>query len=267
MVTPHTPHTPHTPQKWDASAALKTPPGRKLADQVVLITGASSGIGRAVSLLFAREGADLALLARNTQALETLAGEAETAGQRTLLQSVDLAQGAAARAAVDVAVRTFGRLDVVVNIAGTNLPRRALTVLDPADWERLMATNLSAAYHITQAVLPQMRSQGSGVIVYVSSYAVQRPDLSGVAYQASKHGLVGLAHGTMEEERGHGIRTTVIFPGLTETPLLEKRPTPTPPEVVAKALQPEDVAEACLFVAALAPRVRVPELQIVPSGL
>jgi len=78
---------------------------------------------------------------------------------------------------------------------------------------------------------------------------------------------VGLAHGTWEEERSAGIRTTVIFPGMTDTPLLEQRPVPPPPEVRAKALRPEDVAAACLFVATLPPRVRVPELVLVPSAL
>jgi NADP-dependent 3-hydroxy acid dehydrogenase YdfG len=78
---------------------------------------------------------------------------------------------------------------------------------------------------------------------------------------------VGLAHGTREEEREHGIRTTVIFPGLTETPLLQKRPAPTPPDVIARALQPQDVARACVFVATLPARARVPELQLLPSAL
>jgi NADP-dependent 3-hydroxy acid dehydrogenase YdfG len=91
--------------------------------------------------------------------------------------------------------------------------------------------------------------------------------VSGVAYQATKHAVVGLAHGTMQEEKSNGIRTTVIFPGLTDTPLLLKRPTPTPPEVVAKALQPDDVAEACLFVATLPNRAYVPELVLLPSQL
>ena len=112
-----------------------------------------------------------------------------------------------------------------------------------------------------------MRDRQGGLIIYLSTGAVQRPDVSGVAYQATKHGMVGLAHGTREEEKGNGIRTTVIFPGLTDTPLLNKRPVPTPPEVVAKALQSEDVAQACLVVASLPTRARVPELQRLPAGL
>ena len=79
--------------------------------------------------------------------------------------------------------------------------------------------------------------------------------------------MVGLAHGTMEEERSRGIRTTVIFPGLTDTPLVLQRPTPTPPDVLAQALLPEDIAAACLFVIRLATRAHVPELLLYPSRL
>ena len=131
----------------------------------------------------------------------------------------------------------------------------------------MIAANLSAAFNLTQSVVPVLRNQGGGLIIYVSSAAAKKPDRSGVAYQASKAGVVGLAHGTMEEEREHGIRTTVIFPGLTDTPLVLKRPTPTPPEVLARALQPEDVAAACLFVLRLPARVHVPELLLYPSQL
>jgi NAD(P)-dependent dehydrogenase (short-subunit alcohol dehydrogenase family) len=97
--------------------------------------------------------------------------------------------------------------------------------------------------------------------------AAKKPDAAGVAYQATKAGTVGLAHGTMEEERKHGIRTTVIFPGLTDTALVEKRRTPTPPDVLAWSLQPEDVAAACVFVQRLPPRAYVPELLLYPSQL
>jgi NADP-dependent 3-hydroxy acid dehydrogenase YdfG len=131
----------------------------------------------------------------------------------------------------------------------------------------MIATNLTAAYNLTHAILPSMRAARDGLIVYVSSAAVQRPDQSGVSYQATKHGLVGLAHGAMQEEKVNGLRTTVLFPGLTDTPLVLKRPVPTPSAVLAQALQPEDVAAACLFIASLPARVHVPELIMVPSTL
>jgi NADP-dependent 3-hydroxy acid dehydrogenase YdfG len=241
--------------------------GGALDGKVALVVGASSGMGLATARLFAKEGAAVGLMARRKEILDALAEEIGAAGERAYACPADLEDGPSTRQAVDAAVAHFGRLDVLAIVAGTNLKARALTVLDPADWQMMVDTNLSAAFHLTQAALPQMRRQHDGLIIYVSTFAVQRPDKSGVAYQATKHGMVGLCHGTQEEERENGIRTTMLFPGLTETPLLEKRPVPTPPEIVAKALQPEDVAQACLFVASLPARVRVPELQIVPSAL
>jgi NADP-dependent 3-hydroxy acid dehydrogenase YdfG len=232
----------------------------RLAGRRTLISGASSGMGRATAQLFAHEGADVVLVARREPELRALANEI---GGNVGVCAVDLTD----RAATQRALETVGRVDVAVHAAGTNLPRRALAVLDPADWDMMVQTNLTAAFNLTQALLPAMRAAGDGLIVYISSGAVQRPDQSGVAYQATKHALVGLAHGAMQEERANGLRTTVIFPGLTDTPLLLKRPVPTPPEVMAKALQPEDVAQACLFVATLPSRAHVPELILLPSAL
>jgi len=131
----------------------------------------------------------------------------------------------------------------------------------------MLRTNLTGAFHCTQAVLPVMRRQKQGLIVYISSSAAKFPDQSGVSYQASKRGLVGLAHGTFQEEKSNGIRTSVLFPGFTDTPLALKRPAPTDPETLALALKPEDVAAACLFVVSLPPRAYVPELVILPTAL
>ena len=233
-------------------------------DQVAVIVGASSGIGRETALMFARAGATTVLAARGRDKLHTLA---EEIGSGSMVCPMDVEDTSSVGRAVDMIVERLGRIDVLVYAAGTNIPDRALDALTAETWDMMLATNLSGAFHCTQAVLPTMRGQGEGLIIYLSSVAVQFPDVSGVSYQAAKHGLVGLAHGTFKEEQDNGIRTTVIFPGLTDTPLVLKRPTPTPPEVIACALQPEDVAEACLFVASLPARARVPELMLMPSRL
>ena len=238
-----------------------------LSGKIAIIAGASSGMGAATAQLFAAQGATVVLGARSAGALEKLAGEINAAGGKALAVPTDATDRVAAQSLVGAAVKHYGRVDTLINSVGTNLKQRALTVLDPADWDMMLSVNLSAAYNLTRAVLPQMRSQGQGLIVHFSSGAVQKPDVSGVAYQATKHGVAGLAYGTMEEEKVNGIRVTVIFPGLCNTPLVEKRPTPTPPEVLAKALEPEDVARAALLVASLPPRAYVPDMRLLPSQL
>ena len=235
-----------------------------LKEQVAVIVGASSGIGRETALGFAHAGATTVLAARSEDKLHALA---EKIGGGSMVCPMDVENTSSVRRSVDTIVERLGRIDVLVYATGTNIPDRALDALTVETWDMMLATNLSGAFHCTQAVLPTMRGQGGGLIIYVSSVAVQLPDASGVSYQAAKHGLVGLAHGTFAEERDNGIRTTVIFPGLTDTPLVLKRPTPTPPEVIANALQPGDVAAACLFAASLPARARVPELMMMPSRL
>jgi NADP-dependent 3-hydroxy acid dehydrogenase YdfG len=238
-----------------------------LADQIVLIAGASSGMGRATAAAAAAAGATLVVAARNRTALDEIVASLEASGATVLAVPTDMTDPDAVARLVSAASQAFGRIDTAVNTVGTNIPRRALDELNPDSWAGLIGTNLTSAFHLTRAIVPVFRGQGGGLLIHVSSSAAKKPDLSGVAYQATKAGLVGLAHGTMEEERKHGLRTTVIFPGLTDTPMVEKRPTPTPPEVLRHALQPEDVAAACLFVMRLPPRAHVPELLLYPSRL
>ena len=171
-----------------------------------------------------------------------------------------------ARAAVDRIVAEFGRIDILVYSTGTNIPMRALEILSPADWDMMQSTNITGLYHVLQAALPALR-EAKARVVAVSSAAVQMPDASGVAYQSTKHAMAGFIHGLMKEEAGNGIRATVIFPGLTDTPLVEKRPTPTPRATLDNALQPEDVAAAVLFVTSLPDRAYVPELLIYPAAI
>lgn len=224
-------------------------------------------MGKATAILFAKEGAAVALAARNEKALSDLAKSIQKDGGRAIYQPTDVQNKTELENLIKRTLDEFKRIDILIYSAGTNIPERSLQVLTDQTWEMMLSTNLSGAFHCTKAVLPIMREQKDGLIIYISSGAVQRPDVSGVAYQASKHGLVGLAHGTMQEEKASGIRTSVIFPGLTDTPILLKRPLPTPPEVLAKALQPEDIASACRFVASLPKRAHVPELILMPSGI
>jgi serine 3-dehydrogenase len=127
--------------------------------------------------------------------------------------------------------------------------------------------NLNGAYYATRAVLPAMRTRGSGQLIYVSSISGHTPDVSGAAYQASKRGLIGLAHAIRVEEKEHGIRTCVVNPGLINTELLRFRPVQPDASTLAKAMLPEDVAQAVLSVAQMPPRAAITELTIVPTYL
>lgn len=240
---------------------------RDLKNEVAIVVGASSGMGRATAAALARAGARVIASARREDRLIELQSELAAEGLAIDVAVADASNRADVDRLIASTVEKHGRVDLLVYATGTNIPQRSIDVLSADDWDLLITTNLSGAFHCTQAVLPTMRANGGGLIVYLSTAAVQMPDVSGVAYQASKHGITGLAHGTRVEEKKNGIRTTVIFPGLCRTEILAKRPKPTPPEVLELALEPTDVADAVLFVAQLDRRAVVPEMQLMPSKL
>ncbi len=186
-------------------------------------------------------------------------------GQVVIVAGASSGMGRATARLVAAVAGRHGRIAALVNTVGTNLRERALDQLTPASWAEMVATNLTAAFNLTHAAVPVFRRQGGGLLVHVASSAARKPDKSGVAYQATKAGVAALAHGTMEEERDSGLRVSVIYPGLTDTPLVLKRPTPTPPETLARALQPEDVAASVLYLLRLPGRAHVPELVLYPS--
>jgi len=239
----------------------------RLAGQGAIVLGASSGMGRATAVAFAREGAKLVLAARRAAELEALAAEIRAGGGEALPLPADIAKRADVEAVVQAALRRHGKVDVLVNCAGVNTQKRQVAVLDQAAWDRIIAINLTGALHCTQAVLPPMRAQGGGLIIHIASISGLWGDFSGAAYQASKHGIVGLANATRMEERQHGIRVTVIYPGLCDTPILQNRPVPPTPEQRARMMQPAEIAEACVFAASLPPRTYVSDLTLMPTAL
>ena len=239
----------------------------QLTGKVLVIVGASSGMGRATALAAAAAGALVVVAARNADALAQLSAQIQQTGGNALAIPMDATQKADSERLMRMTLEKHGRIDVLINSVGTNIPRRTLAQLTDESWSMMMEINLRSAFHLTQAVIPAFRQQQDGLLIHIASGAAKKPDRSGIAYQASKAGVAALAHGVMEEERENGIRVSVIYPGLTDTPLVYKRPTPPTPEMLAKALQPEEVAAACLFVMSLPARAYVPELVLYPSRL
>jgi NADP-dependent 3-hydroxy acid dehydrogenase YdfG len=238
-----------------------------LRNQVALVVGASSGIGRETAVLLAREGVRVMASARREDRLRELRTSLQGEGFALDYHVADASDAAAMETLAHGTRERLGEIDILVYATGNNIPDRALTRLQRESWDQLISVNLSGAYYITRAVLPAMRERGRGHLIYIASISGKVPDVSGAAYQASKRGMIGLAHAIRVEEKEHGIRTCAILPGLVDTEILDRRPVKPPPEMLAKALRPEDVAEAVLAVARLPERVTVPEMEILPTLL
>jgi 3-oxoacyl-[acyl-carrier protein] reductase len=196
-----------------------TEPGRPagpLDGQVALVTGASSGLGRATAVAMAQAGADVALLARGEQDLEQVAAEVEQAGAHALVLVADLADVEALTGAVARVLEVFGRVDVLVNAAGTDVPG-PVAELAVTDWDRVLAVNLRAPFVLAKAVFPHMRAAARGTIVNVSSVAGKRGWANAAAYCASKFALTGLTQALAAEGRPLGIRVCVLYPGAMAT--------------------------------------------------
>jgi serine 3-dehydrogenase len=238
-----------------------------LKNQTALIVGASSGIGRAIAVHLARDGATVMAAARRRDRLEDLQKEL---AEENIDIGIAVADAADSVAMEDLAARTlaqFEKIDILVYASGTNTLDRWLPKLTTKTWDEVIGVNLNGAYYATRAVLPAMRERKSGHLIYIASISGIVPDISGAAYQASKRGMIGLSHAIRVEEKENNIRTCVVCPGLVDTEILEKRPVKPPPEMLAKALQSDDVAEAVLFVARLPPRAVVPEMVLMPTVL
>lgn len=238
-----------------------------LDGQIVLVLGASSGIGRAVAIAAARCGATVIAAARRYERLRQLQNELANNAVSIAIREADASNLDHMLELAGSTIAEFGRIDIAVYACGTNTPDRAMKVMPPATWNNIIETNLTGAFYLSHAVLPAMRERRSGHLIYVSSTAGAIADLSGAAYQASKRGLLGLAHAIRLEEKSSGVRTCVVMPGLTDTELVEKRPEKLAPEVLQKALQPEDVAATILHVMHLPKRVSVPEILMIPSEI
>jgi NADP-dependent 3-hydroxy acid dehydrogenase YdfG len=233
-----------------------------------VVTGAGSGVGRVVALKLAVAGWRLAILGRRVQALEETIRLAGADAARITAYGCDVGDSPAVAEAGQRILAEMGSVDVLVNSAGTNAPRRSLEVLALEDYDAMIATNLNGAYYCVQAFLPQMRDRKSGTIInIVSDAGLQASPKAGPAYVMSKFGLAGLTQSINAEERARGIRASSIFPGEIDTPLLDKRPQPPDAQARARMLQPEDVAECALFCINLPEHVLVEEMLVRPTRL
>lgn len=232
---------------------------------VAVITGAGSGVGQAVALALAAENWQLALMGRRREALRETIKMAGKAAANLHCWPCDIGDPVTVGKMAKAILKRFESVDVLVNAAGTNAPRRSLKELSREDYRRMLDTNLDGAYYCAQAFLPSMRARQSGTIVnIVSDAAKQASPKAGPAYVMSKFGLAGLTQAINAEERGNGIRACAIFPGDIDTPLLNLRPNPPAAEARQRMLQAEDIARCVLLAVHLPARAVIEEILIRP---
>jgi len=194
--------------------------GNNIKGKVVVITGASSGLGAATARLLGAQGATVVLGARRIERIQSLADELTGQGVQALAVATDVTQSAQVQNLVDAAVKRFGRVDVMLNNAGL-MPHSPLERRKIADWDQMIDVHLKGALYGVAAVLPQMIAQKSGHIIFVSSVAGHKVRPGSAVYAATKTGLRVIAEGLRQEVKPHNIRTTVISPGAIATDLAD----------------------------------------------
>ena len=233
--------------------------------KTAIVTGAGSGVGRAIALALIRRNWKVGIVGRRKTALEETANLAGRSSSFVLVCPCDIGRAEAVALMRKKVLARFGRIEILVNAAGTNVPRRSLELLSDEDYHEMINSNLHGSYYCAQAFLPGMRARKSGTIInIVSAAGKQASPKSGPGYAISKFGQAGLTQSINAEERHNGIRACAIFPGDIATPLLDKRPNPPPPEAREKMLLPEDVAACALLAIDLPPRAIVEEIVIQP---
>jgi len=184
--------------------------------RIALVTGASQGIGRDCALVLAEAGADIVLGSRNVEKLAGVATEVEALGRKALVVSLDVGDGESVKAAIAKSIAALGKLDILVNNAGITRDNLAMR-MKPEDWEAVLRTNLSGAFHCIKAVLPGMVRQRHGRIINVVSVVAQAGNAGQANYIASKSGLIGLTRAIAAEVASRSITVNAVSPGFIDT--------------------------------------------------
>ncbi len=239
--------------------------GNALSGKVVIITGASSGIGAVAARLLAEEGCKLTLAARSVEKMQALAAELAT---ETLVVKADMTVGTDITAMVEQTVQKFGRVDVMFANAGVYIPGN-LEDGDPDAWENLMRVNVDGVMRCTHAVLPHMKAQGSGDILVTSSISGFIDIHWEPVYSASKHAIQGFVHTVRRQVMKYGIRVSSLAPGAVANELWGIH---DPAEIDRLSFQErgylrsEDVARAAIFMLSQPPHVTIRDLVMLPQN-
>ncbi|MBE9210174.1 SDR family oxidoreductase [Nostoc sp. LEGE 06077] len=231
--------------------------------QHALITGASSGIGKATALAFAKAGIDVALVSRSLDKLEAVATAAKQTGVEAKAYALDLADLPQVKAKINAIAQDFGNIDILVNNAGIGYTAN-LNDTSLEDWQQVININLTSVFECIKGILPGMRDRGTGTIINVASIAAKQTFAGWGAYCVSKAGLLALSQTLAQEERAHGIRVTAICPGSVNTEIWDTETVHANFDR-SKMLTPEIVAQSILHTVLLPPQAVIDELILMPN--
>ncbi len=194
----------------------------KLQDKIAFVTGAASGIGKAIAEIYAREGAKVAIADMNLAAAQAAAEELKGRGANAMAVAVDVTDEGQVNAGVDAVVKAWGGVDILVSNAGIQIVH-PLEEFTYAEWKKMIAIHLDGAFLTTKACLPHMYAKGGGSVIYMGSVHSKEASMLKSPYVAAKHGLIGLAKVIAKEGGRKGVRANVICPGFVRTPLVDKQ--------------------------------------------
>jgi NADP-dependent 3-hydroxy acid dehydrogenase YdfG len=239
---------------------------KKIANKIAWVTGGGTGIGKAGAASLLADGWTVIISGRRAEVLNDVVKELGAGDKPIEAMVLDVSVSADARKVADAILAKHGRIDLLVNSAGINVPKRSWADMELEGWDKLVEINLNGVLYCMRAVLPTMRKQKDGVIINVASWAGRHVSkMPGPAYTTTKHAVLALTHSFNMDECVNGLRACCFSPGEVATPILKKRPVPPSEAEQAKMLQPEDCGRTIAFIASLPPRVCINEILISPT--
>lgn len=234
--------------------------------RVAWVTGGGSGIGEAGAEALAADGWTVVVSGRRRAELDRVAAAITAKGGRAEALALDVSDKAGVNRAAEQILAGHGRIDLLVNSAGINVPKRSWADMELEGWDKLVEINLNGVLYCMRAVLPAMRRQQDGCIINVASWAGRHVSkMPGPAYTTTKHAVLALTHSFNMDECVNGLRACCLSPGEVATPILKLRPVVPSEAEQARMLQPEDCGRTIAFVASMPPRVCINEILISPT--
>jgi NADP-dependent 3-hydroxy acid dehydrogenase YdfG len=238
----------------------------KFTKRVAWVTGGGSGIGEAGAEALAADGFIVVISGRRKEVLDSVVAKITSGGGQAAAIALDVSQAADVGKAAQQILSQHGRIDLLVNSAGINVPKRRWADMEIEGWDSVVDINLNGVLYGMRAVLPAMRAQKDGLIINVASWAGRHVSkMAGPAYTTTKHALLALTHSFNMDECVNGLRACCLSPGEVATPILKLRPVVPSEQEQARMLQAEDVGRTIAFVASMPARVCVNEILISPT--